>query len=92
MANEDKSAKYHRLRRRADLLAELPPEAIASIKGMGLDQMFFIYLPGKPLTLVFPGMKTFVEMSLPKTEGIQQQAAALPHADLSLRILGSRQA
>ena len=55
--------------------AELPPEAIASIKGMGLDQMFFIYLPGKPLTLVFPGMKTFVEMSLPKTEGIQQQAA-----------------
>ena len=55
--------------------AELSPEVIASIKEMGMDQMFFIYLPGKPLTLALPGMKSYVEMPLPKPEGVQQQAA-----------------
>ena len=55
--------------------AELPPEAITGMKDMGLDRMFFIYLPGKPLTLVFPGMKSYVEMAAPKTEAVQQQAA-----------------
>lgn len=54
---------------------ELPPEAINGIKDMGLDRLFFIYLPGKPLTLAFPGMKSYVEMPAPKTEGVQQQAA-----------------
>ncbi|MBM3870255.1 MAG: hypothetical protein FJ392_04725 [Verrucomicrobia bacterium] len=54
---------------------ELPPEAVASIREMGLDRMFFIFLPGKPLTLVLPGMKSYVEMPMPKPEGIQQQAA-----------------
>ncbi len=54
--------------------AELPPEAITGIKDMGLDRLFFIYLPGKPLTLGFPGMKSFVEMAVPKPEGVQQQA------------------
>jgi len=55
--------------------AELPPEAITGIKDMGLDRLFFIYLPGKPLTLGFPGMKSFVELAVPKAEGVQQQAA-----------------
>lgn len=55
--------------------AELPPEAITSIKGMGLDRMFFIFLPGKPLTLALPGMKSYIEMPVPKPEGVQQQAA-----------------
>jgi hypothetical protein len=54
--------------------AELPPEAIAGIKDMGLDRLFFIYLPGKPLTLGFPGMKSFVELPVPKVDGVQQQA------------------
>lgn len=54
--------------------AELPPEAITGIKDMGLDRMFFIYLPGKPLTLALPGMKSYVEMPAPKAEGVQQQA------------------
>ena len=54
--------------------ADLPPEAITGIKDMGLDRMFFIYLPGKPLTLALPGMKSYVEMALPKTEAVQQQA------------------
>lgn len=55
--------------------AELPPEAINGIKDMGMDRLFFIYQPGKPLTLGFPGMKSFIEMPVPKTEGVQQQAA-----------------
>ncbi len=55
--------------------AELPPEAINGIKEMGLDRMFFIYLPGKPLTLALPGMKSYVEMAIPKAQGVQQQAA-----------------
>lgn len=54
--------------------AELPPESINGIKDMGLDRMFFIYLPGKPLTLVFPGMKSYLDLALPKPEGVQQQA------------------
>lgn len=54
--------------------AELTPEAIKSMKDMGLDRMFFLYLPGKPLTLAFPGMKSFVELAAPKVEGVQQQA------------------
>lgn len=54
--------------------AELPPEALNGIKDMGLDRLFFIYQPGKPLTLGFPGMKSFVEMAVPKPEGVQQQA------------------
>lgn len=54
--------------------AELPPEAIQGIKDMGLDRMFFIYLPGKPLTLALPGMKSYIEMALPKTDAVQQQA------------------
>lgn len=54
--------------------AELPPEAIQGIKDMGLDRMFFIYLPGKPLTLALPGMKSYIEMAVPKTDGVQQQA------------------
>ena len=54
--------------------ADLPPEAITGIKDMGLDRMFFIYLPGKPLTLALPGMKSYVEMAVPKTDGVQQQA------------------
>lgn len=55
--------------------AELPPEAINGIKDMGMDCLFFIYQPSKPLTLGFPGMKSFVEMPVPKPEGVQQQAA-----------------
>ena len=55
--------------------AELPPESITGMKDMGLDRMFFIYLPGKPLTLTLPGMKSYVEMAVPKTDGVQQQAA-----------------
>ena len=54
--------------------AELPPEAITGIKDMGLDRMFFIYVPGKPLTLALPGTKSYVEMAVPKPEGVQQQA------------------
>ncbi|MBI5802584.1 MAG: hypothetical protein HZA92_17910 [Verrucomicrobia bacterium] len=54
--------------------AELPPTAITGMKDMGLDRMVFIYLPGKPLTLALPGMKSYVEMAVPKTEGVQQQA------------------
>lgn len=54
--------------------AELPPEALASIKEMGLDRMFFIFAPGKPLTLALPGMKSYIEMPVPKVDGVQQQA------------------
>ncbi len=54
--------------------AEMTPEALNGMKGMGLDQMCFIYLPGKPLTLTLPGMKAYVEMPVPKVEGVQQQA------------------
>ncbi len=56
--------------------AQLPLEALTGIKEMGLDRMAFLYLPGKPLTLVLPGMKTYVEMPVPKVEGIQKQAQA----------------
>jgi hypothetical protein len=55
--------------------AELPPEALTGIKEMGLDRMFFIFNPGKPLTLAFPGMKSYVEMPVPEVAGVQQQAA-----------------
>ena len=54
--------------------ADLPPDAIKGMKDMGLDRMFFLYLPGKPLTLAFPGMKAYVELAAPKAEGVQQQA------------------
>ncbi|MFM8468818.1 MAG: hypothetical protein ACKODH_02430 [Limisphaerales bacterium] len=54
--------------------AELPPEALTGIKDMGLDRLFFIYQQGKPLTLGFPGMKSYVEIPVPKAEGVQQQA------------------
>ncbi|NBV20885.1 MAG: hypothetical protein EBS05_02665 [Proteobacteria bacterium] len=54
--------------------AELPPESIKGVQDMGLDRMFFIYLPGKPLTLVFPGMKSYLDLALPKTDGVQQAA------------------
>ena len=54
--------------------AELPPEALSSIKDMGLDRLFFIYQPGKPLTLGFTGLKAYVELPVPKVEGVQQQA------------------
>ena len=54
--------------------AELSPDALTGLKGIGLDRMAFIYLPGKPLTLVLPAMKTYVEMEVPKAEGVQQQA------------------
>jgi hypothetical protein len=54
--------------------AELPPDALTGIKGLGLDRMVFIYLPGKPLALVMPAMKTYVEMDVPKAEGVQKQA------------------
>ena len=54
--------------------AELPPEALTGIKEMGLDRMAFIYLPSKPLTLLLPGMKTYIELPTPKPEGVQKQA------------------
>ena len=54
--------------------AELPPEALSGIKDMGLDRLFFIYQPGKPLTLGFTGLKAYVELPVPKVEGVQQQA------------------
>lgn len=54
--------------------AALSPEDLTGMKGMGLDRLFFIYLPGKPLALVFPGLKSYVEMAAPKPEGVQQQA------------------
>ncbi|MEN9575590.1 MAG: hypothetical protein RL514_3445 [Verrucomicrobiota bacterium] len=53
--------------------AELTPEAIKGMKDMGLDQMVFIYQPGKPLALTVPGMKSYVELAAPKVEGVQQQ-------------------
>lgn len=54
--------------------AEITPDALTGMKSMGLDQMCFIYLPGKPLTLTLPSMKAYVEMPVPKLEGVQQQA------------------
>ena len=54
--------------------AELPPDAIKGMKDMGLDLFHFIYLPGKPLTLAIPGMKSYVEIPVPKGEAVQQQA------------------
>ncbi len=54
--------------------AEITPDTLNGMKGMGLDQMCFIYLPGKPLTLALTGMKAYVEMPLPKVDGVQQQA------------------
>ena len=54
--------------------AELSADALTGIKGLGLDRMVFIYLPGKPLALVLPGMKTYVEMAIPKADGVQKQA------------------
>ena len=54
--------------------AEFPADALTGIKSLGLDRMVFIYLPGKPLALVLPGMKTYVEMPIPKAEGVQKQA------------------
>lgn len=54
--------------------AELTPDALTGLKGLGLDRMAFIYLPGKPLALVLPGMKSYVEMAVPKAEGVQKQA------------------
>lgn len=54
--------------------AELPADALTGIKSLGLDRMVFLYLPGKPLALVLPGMKTYVEMPIPKVDGVQQKA------------------
>lgn len=53
--------------------ASFPPEVVASFKGMGLDRMFFIYLPNQPLTLVLPGVKSYIPMPLP-AGGVRQQA------------------
>lgn len=54
--------------------AELSPDALTGIKSLGLDRMAFIYLPGQPLALVLPGMKTYIQMAIPKAEGVQKQA------------------
>lgn len=54
--------------------ADLTPEAVASLKQLGLDRVAFLYLPGKPLTLVVPGMKAYVEVAMPAATAVQQQA------------------
>ncbi len=54
--------------------ASFPPEAVASFKDMGLDRMFFVYLPNQPLTLVLPGVKSYIPMPAVPVGGVRQQA------------------
>jgi len=54
--------------------ASFPPEVVASFKDMGLDRMFFIYLPNQPLTLVLPGAKAYIPMPIAPAAGVRQQA------------------
>lgn len=53
--------------------ASFSPEVVASFKEMGLDRMFFIYLPNQPLTLVLPGVKSYIPMPV-SAGGVRQQA------------------
>ncbi len=54
--------------------AEFSPAVVSSFKDMGLDRMFFTYVPGKPLILVLPGVKSYIEMPNPPGRAVQQQA------------------
>lgn len=53
--------------------AELPAEAMAAMKQMGMDRMVAIMDSGKKsVCLIYPGLKSYTEMPIPKN-----QAAAL---------------
>jgi hypothetical protein len=47
--------------------AQMPPEAVAQIKAMGLDRMVNIMLPEThQLYLIYPGAQSYVEMPVPQ--------------------------
>jgi len=47
----------------------LPPNAAAQMKSMGLDQMVTIALPDKKAVyLIYPGLQSYVQMAMPKTD------------------------
>ncbi len=50
-------------------LAEVKSEALnegslTAMKGLKLDRLMFVYYPGQPTRLVFPGLRAYVEMPL----------------------------
>jgi outer membrane lipoprotein-sorting protein len=47
--------------------AQLPPEAMAQMKSMGMDRMVNISLPEKKLLyLIYPGLQSYAEMPIPQ--------------------------
>lgn len=47
----------------------MPPNAAAQMKSMGLDEMITIALPDKKIVyLVYPGLQSYVEMPMPNAE------------------------
>ncbi|MBI3852655.1 MAG: DUF4412 domain-containing protein [Verrucomicrobia bacterium] len=49
--------------------AELPPEAIANLKQMGMDHVVSIMRPDKKaMYLIYPGLQAYVNLPLPKAE------------------------
>lgn len=48
----------------------MPPNAAAQMKSMGLDEMVTIALPDtKTVYLIYPGLQSYVEMPMPKADG-----------------------
>jgi Domain of unknown function (DUF4412) len=59
----------------------LPPEAVAQMKAMGMDSMVMISRPDKKLSyLVYPGMKAYVEMPM------NDSTSASPTNDLRIEL------
>lgn len=59
---------------------KMPPEAIAHMKAMGMDQMVMISRPDKKVAyMIYPGLKAYAEQPL-------NDSAAKPEADFKLKI------
>ena len=49
----------------------MPPNAAAQMKSMGLDEMVTIALPDKKIVyLIYPGLQSYVEMPMPKADSV----------------------
>jgi hypothetical protein len=61
--------------------AQMPPEAMAQMKSMGMDQMVTLSLPDKKLIyMIYPNLKAYVEMP------IRNQELTKPESDFKVEI------
>ncbi len=70
----------------------LNESSVTAIKGLNLDRLMFVYFPGQPTRLVFPGMRAFVEMPLDNSLSQVQDKATDQASRIQKQFLGAEAA